>query len=146
MRSIDLSFVLLAALCLVAGMAIGIGMGLTNNFWLAPVHAHLNLVGWASLALFGLAYRGWPELARSVLAPLHLVLSGGGAVLLPAGIWIARAGGGITPAVVGAVMSLAGALVFLFALLRLLTRGAARRHVAAQRAAIPMSPAPGSAA
>jgi hypothetical protein len=103
-------------------------MGLSHDFSLAPVHAHLNLVGWASLALFGLAYRGWPELARSPLAPLHLVLSGGGAVLLPAGIWFARAGGGIAPALVGAVMAMAGALVFAVALLRLAAGGAARRQ------------------
>lgn len=31
-------------------------MGATHNFTLAPAHAHLNLVGWASMALYGTFY------------------------------------------------------------------------------------------
>ena len=127
MRRIETWFLLLAALCLIMGMTLGIVMGVMRDFSLRPVHAHLNLLGWVTLALFGLVYRGWPELARSPLARLHFALSGSGALLMPAGIWLAIAHGQTTPAFLGAFASLGGALVFLVALLRSLTEPAAAR-------------------
>lgn len=44
-------------------------MGITENFQYVAVHAHINLVGWASLCLYGLVVRAFPELQASKLAP-----------------------------------------------------------------------------
>ena len=44
-----------AALC---GMGLGIFMATSQDFTLMPAHAHLNLLGWVSMALYGLYYRG----------------------------------------------------------------------------------------
>jgi hypothetical protein len=44
----------MAALYLVAGVALGIVMGATHDFTLRSVHAHINLLGWASMLGFGL--------------------------------------------------------------------------------------------
>lgn len=44
-----------AALC---GMGLGIFMAVNQDFTLMPAHAHLNLLGWVSMALYGLYYRG----------------------------------------------------------------------------------------
>ena len=41
----------LAVLYLIVGIGLGIAMGATENFTLRPVHAHLNLLGWTTLAL-----------------------------------------------------------------------------------------------
>ena len=139
MRRTDTIFLLLAALCLVVGMSLGIGMGLAHDFVLAPVHAHLNLVGWATLALFGLAYRGWPELAASPLARLHLALSGSGAVTLPGGIGLALLHGWAALPVLGALLSLAGALIFLVNLLRVVARPGAQAGREASAASIAMN-------
>ena len=87
MKRIDLSFLTLAALALLIGVGLGIYMGATQNFQYAPVHAHLNLVGWASLAIFGLTYRAYPALAEGTLAKVHLIASGSGGLLLPLGIY-----------------------------------------------------------
>ena len=38
--------------------ALGIAMAMRQDFTLAPAHAHLNLLGWVSMALYGLYYRG----------------------------------------------------------------------------------------
>jgi len=57
MPRLPLLFLATAAFCLVCGVGMGIAMGITHDFHLAPVHAHLNLLGWASLALMGLTYR-----------------------------------------------------------------------------------------
>jgi hypothetical protein len=43
-----------------AGMSLGIAMGISHDFTLAPVHAHLNLLGWVSMLLYGFYYRGAP--------------------------------------------------------------------------------------
>jgi hypothetical protein len=86
--SIDMCFLLIAALSLCAGTALGLAMGLTGDFGLRPIHAHANLLGWASLALFGLFYRAYPDAAAGRLAHLHLLASGASAVLLPIGLWL----------------------------------------------------------
>jgi hypothetical protein len=64
----------LAVLYLMAGVALGIAMGATENFTLRPVHAHLNLLGWTTLALAGLVYSVYPKAAASRLARIHFWL------------------------------------------------------------------------
>jgi len=58
----------LAVVYLVIGMTLGIGMGMTHNFLYRSVHAHVNLLGWASLALAALVFHVFPETARTRLA------------------------------------------------------------------------------
>jgi hypothetical protein len=48
---------LLAGTTVVLGMCLGFYMGINQDFTLAPVHAHLNLLGWVSLFLLGIYYR-----------------------------------------------------------------------------------------
>jgi len=64
----------LAVLYLVLGVLMGTAMGATQNFTLRPVHAHVNLLGWATLALAGLIYTVFPEAGASRLARLHFWL------------------------------------------------------------------------
>ncbi len=58
----------LAAIYLVLGMTLGIGMGLAEDHTLRGVHAHVNLLGWATLALAALVFHIFPQLARTRLA------------------------------------------------------------------------------
>jgi hypothetical protein len=44
---------------------------MTGNFKMVPVHVHINLLGWASMGLFGLFYRAWPAAAATKLAKVH---------------------------------------------------------------------------
>jgi hypothetical protein len=92
MHRIDLAFLLLASLCLVGGVYLGMRMGFQHDYSLAPVHVHLNLVGWASLALYGLAYRAFPELRASPLAALHFALAAPSGVLFPLSIYLSMNG------------------------------------------------------
>ena len=41
---------------MLAGMLLGMQMGASNDFQLVPLHAHLNLLGWATMALYGTFY------------------------------------------------------------------------------------------
>ncbi|WP_338766893.1 hypothetical protein [Massilia sp. METH4] len=64
----------LAVLYLVVGVAIGIAMGASQNFTLRPVHAHVNLLGWTTLAISGLIYTVFPQTGDTLLARVHFWL------------------------------------------------------------------------
>lgn len=66
-----LRFLKIAAVYLVVGASLGLYMGLTQVFILAPVHAHLLLLGWASMALAGIVYHLYPAAATTLLARIH---------------------------------------------------------------------------
>ena len=119
MNRLDLQFLVLAALSLIVGVSLGIFMAASHDHQLAPVHAHLNLVGWVSLALFGLVYRAYPELGRRRIAKLHLLLAGSATVLLPAGIAMVLLYQFEPLAVVASFLWLGGAIIFLLQLLSL---------------------------
>ena len=119
MKRVDVYFLLLATVLLICGATLGIVMGAREDFQLVPVHAHLNLAGWASLALFGLTYRAYPELAATKLAGYHFTVSAIASVLLPIGIGLAvlRAQPGL--AIAASILWLIGVLMFLVQLVRL---------------------------
>jgi hypothetical protein len=66
MRISQFCFVI-ASLTAVVGLSLGIFMGVSHDHSLAPVHVHINLIGWVSMFLFGLYYRTHEE-AESGLA------------------------------------------------------------------------------
>lgn len=118
MKNVDLKFLLLAALMLTVGVGLGIRMGIAHDFMLAPVHAHINLVGWASLALFGIVYRLYPQMAASRLAGLHFILAAPAAVMFPIGIALSILAGRPLVAIVASLLWFAGVLLFLVNLVR----------------------------
>ncbi len=58
----------------VIGIGFGVYMGASGNHTLFTVHAHINLLGWASMGLTGLLYRSFPAAARTRLAAWHFWL------------------------------------------------------------------------
>ena len=81
MTASSLSF-RLAVLFVIAGMAMGIGMAASQDHSIMPAHAHLNLLGWVSLFLFGIYYERRPALDASKLAVVQVVLWSVGTVAL----------------------------------------------------------------
>ena len=120
MKRVDVYFLLLATALLICGAVLGIVMGMREDFQLVPVHAHLNLAGWASLALFGLTYRAYPALAATSLARYHFLVSATASVLLPIGIGLAVLRNSPGLAIVASMLWLLGVLIFLVQLLCLL--------------------------
>jgi hypothetical protein len=51
----------LSSLTAVIGVSMGVYMGIASDHTLAPVHVHLNLIGWVSLFIFGLFYKTHPD-------------------------------------------------------------------------------------
>lgn len=124
MKNVDLKFLLLAAIMLTCGVGLGIRMGIVHDFSLAPVHAHINLVGWASLALFGIVYRLYPQMAESRLAGLHFILAAPAAVMFPIGIALSILAERPLVAIVASLLWMAGVLLFLVNLIRQVFRSA----------------------
>src|ERR1700692_2116266 len=95
----------------IAGMVLGIVMGISGDFTLAPAHAHINLVGWASLSLFGLAYRaGIAKNDRWAAVTFWIAVAV--ALILPLGIVLAITKGQPAVAVGGSLLTLASMLMF----------------------------------
>lgn len=65
------AFLRLAVLFALIGVGIGYYMGATHNFVAAPVHAHVNLLGWVSMFLHGLFYRAHADASVGLLPKLH---------------------------------------------------------------------------
>ena len=131
MNRLDLKFLLLAAIMLTAGVTLGVVMGIRHDFSLAPVHAHINLVGWASLSLFGIVYKLYPEMARSRLAGLHFILAAPAAMLFPAGIALSILYDQPMVAIIAALLWLAGTILFLIQIVALVHRPIFRPTLAA---------------
>jgi hypothetical protein len=63
-----------AVLYFVLGVALGIFMGVSGDHLMFGVHAHMNLLGWVSLALIGLIYQRLPRVGANRLATLQFWL------------------------------------------------------------------------
>jgi len=118
MKRIDAIYIAIGIVYLITGMVLGIVMGIRQDFQLAPVHAHLNLVGFVSHCVFGLVHRVWPALRAGTIAGIQFWVFVFGTPLFVAGIAISIVGGMIWLAVIGSILVLLGALLFLVMMLR----------------------------
>ncbi len=85
MPRVSAAFFAVGILCVLAGMFLGMHMGATNNFTLAPAHAHLNLVGWVTMALYGTFYAlEGPGIATRMAWTNFIVSTIGVLVMIPA--------------------------------------------------------------
>ncbi len=114
---------LTGAVYLLIGILFGAYMGASGNHELAPVHAHINLLGFTLMTVFGLAYRGIPALAEGLLPRLHFWLHQMGSLGLLIGLFLMMSGsvpaeriGPFFPIFEAAI--LVGALLWLVNLLR----------------------------
>lgn len=83
MPRVSLAFFGAGVLCVLVGMSMGMWMGANQNFTLAPVHAHLNLLGFVALSIMGTFYAlagdrtpvrlAWVNLALSLLGVVIMV-------------------------------------------------------------------------
>jgi len=85
MPRVSAAFFLTGALCILAGGAVGMHIAAGGDAVFAPLHAHLNLVGWATMALCGTFY----ALTRETMLPWlawtnYFVLTLGILIVFPA--------------------------------------------------------------
>lgn len=82
------AFLRLSVLFVVLGVSLGYWMGATHNFTVSPVHAHINLLGWVSMFLYGLFYRVFPGAAQGWLPKVHMALAVTGLPIMMVGLTI----------------------------------------------------------
>ncbi len=113
MRGVALWFFTSAVIYVTLGMMFGIWMSASQDHGLASAHAHLNLVGWVTMALFGVYYHLVPAAAQGRLAVLHFALATIGLWLLVPGIVLAIRGKTEILAALGSFVTLASMMLFL---------------------------------
>jgi len=84
--SIPSLFFRTAILLALAGVLLGIYMGMNQDFRLAHMHAHLNLLGWVSFFIFGGYYALAPHAAEGLLPKVHYALCLIGLLVFMAGL------------------------------------------------------------
>ena len=82
MPRVSAAFFALGVLCVLLGMFGGMWMGATHDFVAAPAHAHLNLLGWVTMSLFGTFYALTRETMSVKLAWTNFALSASGVIVL----------------------------------------------------------------
>ena len=87
-----LRFLRIAVVYLFIGALLGGFMGFSQQFTLAPVHAHLLLLGWASFALAGIVYHLYPAGAVTLLARIHFWLHNLGLPVFMVALWMLLTG------------------------------------------------------
>src|SRR5688500_4672070 len=109
-----------ATFAALTGMGLGMHMGMSQDFALVPVHAHLNLLGWVTMALYGLYYRGsnspkWFASIQVGVAALGFPMMTGGLALALLNIsgdayWVSL---GEVLIVLGSLLTIAAMAIFL---------------------------------
>ena len=99
----------------VLGVLMGMGMSMTETYTLSPVHVHINLLGWVSMALGGILYHLFPAAADSRLGKWHFWLHMLGIPLMMAGLASMLLTGNqllVVAVSVGGVLVVAGTILF----------------------------------
>lgn len=118
MRGVALWFFASGVIYVTLGMFFGIWMSAAHDHTLSGAHAHLNLVGWVTMALFGVFYHLVPGAAQSPLAKVHFALATIGVWFMVPGIALAIMGRTELPVIIGSFATVASMLLFLFVVLR----------------------------
>lgn len=125
MPRVSAAFFVTGGVFVLIGMIGGMWMGAHEDFRLMPVHAHLNLVGWVTMALFGGFYALTSKTYSKKLAWTNYALSTIGVlVMIPllAMYLLTRDSGLIPFMALGEVTTVASVAVFLISAVRELVR------------------------
>ena len=68
----------IASVYLVAGLSLGIVMGVSHDFRLSSVHAHVLMLGWVTMVISGVVYVILPGCQENWLARVHCWLLNAG--------------------------------------------------------------------
>lgn len=134
MKASSLSFLAAVALA-VTGMIWGLIMGISMDHATMPAHAHLNLLGWVSLFLFGIFYHLHPAIDQSRVALAQVWIWIAGTLILTTGVALLHSGhsSGEPFAAIGSLITLGDMLLFGWLVLQ-------RDHVAIPASAAPAKP------
>lgn len=110
-----LRFLKIAVVYFMIAVILGLVMGIIHNFTFTPVHAHLNLLGWVSMAIFGIIYCIFPSAAETKLAKAHFWLHNIGVPLMQCALFIILLTGnpGLTiVTIIGSILVVLGIILY----------------------------------
>jgi hypothetical protein len=100
---ISRGFLVIGGLYLIVGILLGGYMGGSGDHSLVSVHAHINLLGFTLMTVFGLIYRVIPGMALGWPGRAHFWLHQLGALVLLTGLFLMMSGR-VAEASIGPVM------------------------------------------
>ena len=103
-----------AILFLIAGIGLGINMSITQNHDVIGAHAHINLLGWVTSAIFGGYYALNPAKAAGRLPMVQYVVYTLGVIVMGVSLYLLLKGNlAMEPIVaVSSLVTFAGVLLF----------------------------------
>ncbi len=114
-------FLKIAAVYFLIAVCLGLVMGMIQNFSFASVHAHLNLLGWVSMAIFGIFYTIYPHAAQTKLANIHFWLHNIGLPVMQGALFVELLTGSKTltiGVVIGSILIVVGTFLFVINLFK----------------------------
>ncbi len=114
MPQISQLFFRTAVIWLIIGLAIGLQMGMSGNHTTIATHAHVNLLGWVTSAIFGGYYALNPAKAQKRLAMIHYAVYTFGLVIMLPALYLMELGNPQLEPLLGiaSLITFAGVLVF----------------------------------
>jgi hypothetical protein len=114
MKSLSFSFIMLASLFAIAGMGFGIYMAISQDHSMAPAHAHNNLIGFVTMALYGIYYALVPAAAATRLAAIHFWIALLGALTFGPGLILVFTGQGEWLVQIASIASIIAMVIFAY--------------------------------
>ena len=111
MAQIDRAYVALALALLIIGEALGFYMGMMNDMKWRSVHVVIVLVGFVTLAVFGVLFRLWPAMKRGGLATAQFWITAIGTAGVIVGSIMQTTNGSVAVLAASSAVLIAGALM-----------------------------------
>ncbi|ATU90975.1 hypothetical protein [Phyllobacterium zundukense] len=114
MPQISQLFFKTAVIWLIIGLGIGLQMGMSGNHNTIATHAHVNLLGWVTSAIFGGYYALNPAKAQKRLAMVHYAIYTFGLIIMLPALYFMELGNPQLEPLLGiaSLITFAGVLVF----------------------------------
>lgn len=113
-------FIKIAGVYFLIAVLLGLTMGIIHNFSFTSVHAHLNLLGWVSMAIFGVIYVLFPKAGTTKLAKAHFWLHNIGLPVMQGALFVqlvTQNNALIPVTIVGSLLVVVGVILYVINLL-----------------------------
>ena len=108
-------FIKIAGIYFLIAVLLGLTMGIIHNFSFTSVHVHLNLLGWVSMAIFGVIYVLFPKAGTTGLAKAHFWLHNIGVPVFQGSLFIQLAASNdalIPVTIIGSLLVVIGIILY----------------------------------
>jgi hypothetical protein len=107
-----------AVVFLIIGIGIGLQMAISRNHNVIGAHAHINLLGWVTSAIFGIYYALNPAKAETRIAMAHYAVYTLGVAVMAVSLYLLLSGNVAfeAPVAISSLITFVGVLLFAWVL------------------------------